>query len=325
MKVIIPVAGLGSRLRPHTYTQPKALLPVAGKPIIGHIVDQAIAAGGNRFVFITGYLGEQIESYLHQHYQVPMEFRQQERMLGLGHAVLTGLDPDDVDLLIILGDTIVDGDLKPIVTAGRSVIAVKEVADARKFGVVELNAGRVTRLIEKSPEPPSNLAIVGVYYIREGARLGEAIKEVIERGITVKGEYQLTDALQLLLEQGIEIVVHPIEGWYDCGKPQALLETNRFLFDRDGGFNDDIRLTDSHIVPPVHLAKGVQIERSIIGPYVSIGENCIVRDAVIRDAIIAESSHIEAAVLAHSIIGRRTRISGQRHELNLGTSSEISL
>jgi len=325
MKVIIPVAGLGSRLRPHTFTQPKVLLPLAGKPIVGHIVDQVTAWGGDRLVFIIGHFGDQIEHYLRRNYHLPMEFRRQEMALGLGHAVLIGLDDTDRDVLIILGDTLLDADLSPLIQRGETAIGVKEVEDARKFGVVEMEDGRVKRLVEKPPQPPSNLAIVGVYYIRDGACLKAAGEEVIKRGKMVKNEYQLTDALQIMLEWQEHIGIFHIEGWFDCGKPETILETNRFLFDKLGSSNQAEICNDSIIVPPVHIAPGAHIVRSIIGPYAVIGENSIVQNSNVRDSLIGEETHLERAVVADSIIGNRTRINGRVHRLNLGAASEIEV
>ena len=185
MKVIIPAAGSGSRLRPHTYTVPKSLLQVAGKPIIGHILDRVISWGGDRIVMIVGHLRKQLEEYVRDNYRFEAEFREQERNLGLGHAVMTGLDPEDRELLVVLGDTIIETDLEPVISRGTTAIGVREVDDPRRFGVVVVEGGRVTRLVEKPPEPPSNLAIVGIYYFRDASRLSKAIAEVIERKITV--------------------------------------------------------------------------------------------------------------------------------------------
>lgn len=325
MKVIIPVAGFGSRLRPHTYTIPKALLPVGGKPIIAHIMDQVIGWGGTRFTFIVGHLREDIERFLKANYHFPLEFRQQEAMLGLGHAVLTGLDPNDDNVLIALGDTILDADLHPVIELGVTSIGVKPVEDARKFGVVELKGDRVVKLTEKSPEPPSNLAIVGIYYIRNGALLAKAVKEIIEQGITVKGEYQLTDALQMMLDWGEVITTFPVEGWFDCGKPSALFDTNRFILDRSGGEIGAASIVESQIIPPVHIASDVLIERSVVGPYAVIGGKAVIRHSIVSDSIIGDSAHIEGVVISQSLIGSRCRVNRSHHRINLGASSEIEI
>lgn len=323
MKVIIPAAGFGSRLRPHTFTTPKSLLPVGGKPMIAHIVDQVAGWGGTRLVFIIGHLGEQLQEFLTSSYSLPMEFRRQEKMLGLGHAVLTGLDEDDEDVLVILGDTILDTELRPVIRKGITAIGVKPVPDARKFGVVELDGERVTKLIEKSPNPPTNLAIVGIYYIRSGAMLYKAVREIIARNITVKGEYQLTDALQMMLDWGEQIETFPVEGWFDCGKPEALLETNRFILDRTGGGTAGAEISESQIIPPVHIAPDARIERSVIGPYAVIGAKSVVRHSVVFDSIVGEGSHIENVSIRESLIGNRCLVTRGHSKINLGASSEL--
>ena len=323
MKVILPTAGLGSRLRPHTYTMPKALLPVAGKPIIGHILDQVISWGGDRITLIVGYLGDQIEKYVHAHYRLEMEFRVQERALGLGHAVLTGLDPEDRELLVVLGDTILDSDLLPVIGKGVTSIGVKEVEDPRKLGVVVMEGDKVTRLVEKPVEPVSNLAIVGIYYFSDGRILGRAIKEVIERGITVKGEYQITDALQMMVEWGEVVETFPVNGWYDCGKPENLLETNRYLFDRDGSVYETHIANNAILIEPVAIGAGVRIERSVVGPYVSVGADSVIQDSIIRDSIIGVDTHIRRELIAEALVGNKAHLFGDYHRYNIGSSSQI--
>ena len=325
MKVIIPAAGLGSRLRPHTYTMPKALLPVAGKPIIGHILDQVIYWGGDKINIVVGHYGDQIEKYVSANYDVDVEFTVQERMLGLGHAVLTGLNQDDTQVLVILGDTILDADLKPVIKRGITSIGVKAVSDPRKLGVVVVEEGRVRRLVEKPVNPPSNLAIVGVYYIRDGALLSKAIAEIIEKDITVKGEFQITDALQRLIDWGEPFETFPVEGWYDCGRPETLLETNRFLFDHRPIASVKPDPKQGFVVQPSAVGKDTVIERSIIGPYASIGEGSVIRDSVIRNCIIGDHVNITSMLLEDTIITHKVDVSGKFNKLNLGTSSRLEL
>ncbi|MDP8241319.1 MAG: sugar phosphate nucleotidyltransferase [Candidatus Hatepunaea meridiana] len=325
MKVIIPAAGFGSRLRPHTYTVPKALLPIAGKPIIGHILDQVVSWGGTEVTVIIGHFGDQLKAYLTKNYDLDFTFRIQEKILGLGHAVLTGLDPDDKELLIILGDTILTSDLIPVIKRGITSIGVKEIPDPRKKGVVVLENERVIKLIEKPPDPPSNLAIVGIYYIRDGALLSKAINEIIEKNITVKGEFQITDALQLLIDWGEPFRAFPVEGWYDCGSPETLLETNKFLFNNKDIQSGDYTAEESIIIPPVAIGNGTTIKRSIIGPYVSIGNDVVIQDTIIKNSIIAEEVNLERALLESAIIGKRADVLGRYQSLNLGASTQIKL
>lgn len=293
--------------------------------MIAYIIDQVIAWGATEITMVVGHLREPLEEFLRSAYSIPFNFVEQEKMLGLGHAVLTGLASDDKEVIVILGDTILEVDLRPIIGRGITSIGVKTVEDARKFGVVEKVGERVTKLTEKSANPPSNLAIVGIYYIKNGGQLAKAINEIIEQGITVKNEYQLTDALQILINWGETIETFPVEGWFDCGKPSALLETNAFLLKRDGGSYPGTGLTDTLIIPPVSIGSGAAIARSIIGPNVSIGAGAVVNHSVVENSIFGDNIHIESSVIKDSIVGNRARVRMSEHKINIGASSEIEL
>lgn len=325
MKVIIPAAGFGSRLRPHTFTVPKSMLPVAGKPIIAHIIEQVISWGATEVTMVVGHLREGMQKYLENAFPIPFEFREQGQILGLGHAVLTGLNDDDGEVIVILGDTILEVDLRPVINRGITSIGVREVEDARKFGVVEKEGTKVVRMTEKSPNPPSNLAIVGIYYIRNGGMLASAVKEIIDKNITVKGEYQLTDALQVMIDKGEVIETFPIEGWFDCGKPATLLDTNAYLLKRDGGGCPEAGIVNSIIIPPVSIASQVNIENSIIGPNVTIGIRAIVKNSIISNSICGDDIIIESTVLKESLLGNRARVLSRENKLNIGASSELEI
>ena len=322
MKAIIPAAGVGSRLKPHTLTQPKVLLNVAGKPIIAHIMDRLVDVGVDQVVFIVGHLKDQVEAYLRSHYaSVQMEFVEQKERKGLAHAVYLGLDDGDDPVLIILGDTIFETDLKPIVNGSVSSLGAKEVDDPRRFGTIEVENGMVARLVEKPKEPKSNLVIVGIYYIAHSALLKQSIEEIIAENITVKNEYQITDALQRMIDHGERITTFPVDGWFDCGKPETLLATNQYLLEQ---LNHDVPANkDSIIHPPVYIPAGAEIESSIIGPYATLGENTIVKNSIVRNSIVGDRTRIENAMLDGSIIGVRAVVEGQFKELNISDSSEI--
>ncbi|HEX6790553.1 MAG TPA: sugar phosphate nucleotidyltransferase [Candidatus Krumholzibacteria bacterium] len=324
MKAIIPAAGIGTRLRPHTYTLPKALLYVAGKPIISHILDDIIPLGPSRLVLIVGYKGELIRTFVKEHYPtLPVDFVFQEERRGIGHAVdLTrSLADGDEPLLIVLGDTIIKTDLQKVVSQKTHVLGVKEVDDPRRFGVCEVQGNRITRLVEKPADPPSNLALVGLYYLRQGAPLFEAIRHNIEHNITTNNEYQITDALQRMIEQGAEFAPFVIDEWFDCGKPEAMLETNRKLLKNAPGARP---LEGSIVIPPVSISPTAEIVNSIIGPYVSIADRVVVHSSIVRDSVLAEGAVITDALLESSLIGANAVIRGGFKKLDVGDSSEIS-
>lgn len=324
MKAIIPAAGIGTRLRPHTYTLPKALLYVAGKPIISHILDDVIPLRPSTIVLIVGYKGELIEQFVRRHYpDLPVEFVYQEERRGIGHAVdLTRAVADKGEpLLIVLGDTIIKTDLAQVVAQETSVLGVKEVEDPRRFGVCEVSGGRITRLVEKPKDPPSNLALVGLYFLRDGAALFRAIRDIIDRNITTNNEYQITDALQLMIQGGAEFRPFAIDEWFDCGKPEAMLETNRKLLKNAPSARP---IEGSIIIPPVSISPGAEIVNSIIGPYVSIAERAVIHSSIIRDSVLAEGATVTEATLESSLIGANAVIRGGFKRFDVGDSSEIS-
>jgi glucose-1-phosphate thymidylyltransferase len=322
MKAIIPAAGIGSRLKPHTLTQPKVLLNVAGKPIIGHIMDRLVASGIDEVVLIVGHLKEQVEAYLRASYSsVKMSFVEQKERKGLAHAVYLGLGDDDQPVLIILGDTIFEVDLRPVIIGAVSALGSATVEDPRRFGTIELENGWVTKLVEKPKEPKSNLVIVGIYYIAHSGLLKQCIEEIIAENITVKNEYQITDALQKMVNHGERITAFPVTGWYDCGKPETLLATNQYLLNQ---LNHKVpATTHSVILPPVYIPKSAVVESSIIGPYTTLGEDTVIQNSIIRNSIIGDRTRVVCAVLSSSILGTRAVVEGQFRELNISDSSEI--
>ncbi len=327
MKVIIPVAGIGSKLRPHTHTQPKALVPVAGKPILSHIVDNLIEAGIRDFIFIIGYLGNKVEDYIKSHYPgIETRFILQEPREGTGHAVwLTRHLIDEKDEVIIaLGDTIFDVQLRDIIHQPDSMLGVKKVDDPRNFGVAELDEnGFIRNLVEKPPIPKSNLALVGLYKIREGKKLMEAIGEIVEQNHRTYGEFHLTDGIMRMIEKGAMIRTFPVENWYDCGNKDSLLETNAVLLKKAGVTPPRHNFENTIIIPPVIIADHCKISNSIIGPNVSIGDHTSINYSILKDAIIGSYSSIENAVLHHSVIGSDAGLHGLSQSLNLGDSTEI--
>ncbi len=326
-RAIIPVAGVGSRLRPHTHTMPKALIHVAGRPILAHILDDLEQLGVKDVVLVVGHMGDHIREYVDAHYaHLNRSYVDQPERLGLGHAVRMTRDlVEPHPAFIVLGDTIFRADFSEIVGGGESRIGVKEVEDPRRFGIVEVKDGFAVRLVEKPDQPTSNLAIVGVYYIADTPMLFEALDTLVEKDIRTKGEYQLTDALQLMIERGHRIRPFTVDGWYDCGKTETLLETNRELLELKGAPYPAVAPPGTVFVPPVAIDPSAIIERSIVGPFVSIAARAVVREAIVRDSIVNEDAVVEQILLEGSVIGENALVRGTFRHLNVGDSSEVRM
>lgn len=324
MRAIIPVAGVGSRLRPHTYSRPKVLLNVAGKPILGHILDRIIGDGITEVTIVVGYLGEMVEEYVRSNYNIDATFVQQPDPLGLGHSIYLARDTVAAGepVLIILGDTIFDVDLSSVLTSANSSIGVKIVDDPKRFGVVEVNKNFITRLVEKPETPISNLAVVGIYYIKDFGLLNRCLTEMIEKEIRTKGEFQLTDALQMMVDRGEKMTTFHVDGWLDCGKTETLLATNRYLLDRKALSR---KINDVVIVPPVYIAPTADISLSVIGPYATIADGAVVHQSIIRNSIIDERASVQQALLDNSIVGSNAMVKGGYKRINAGDSSEIDI
>lgn len=333
LRVIIPVAGEGTRMRPHTHTKPKVLLQVAGKPMLGHILDELRQYNPEEIVLVVGHKAEAIREYVTKTYDYKFQFVTQRELKGLGHAIwMTREHFQDVDssLLIILGDTIFDADFNKIIGSDAGWIGVKEVDDPRRFGIVALEGDKITAMVEK-PEPdkaPTNLAIVGIYYFNRSKPLFASLDKLIESGRTTKGEFQLTDAMQLMLEAGSLMKPFRIGGWYDCGKPETLLETNRILLDKassNSTANDAKQFAGSLIRQPVALGANVKIENSIVGPHVTVAEGAMIRNSIVHNSIISGGATVENLLLDGSIISDHAHAFGAFANLNLGDSSELRL
>lgn len=322
IRAIIPIAGLGTRLRPHTYCLPKVLLMTAGKPVLGHILDRIKSLGIEEVVFIVGHLGNMVEDYVGKNYNFKTHFIEQKELKGLGHAIsLSGDIVKNGPVFIVLGDTIIDADFSNAIKRSENFIGVKEVADPRRFGVVKLDGDYASELIEKPENPPSNLAIAGVYYIQKSEILYESLTDVIKLGRTTKGEIQLTDALEIMIEKNQKIRVEKIDGWFDCGTINTLLSTNVTLLEKIGHSVPNRKGVS--IKQPVFIAESADIKDSIIGPYVSIGENVVVKDSVISNSIIHPNSVIRNATIFDSILGYNSFVDGVSAKLNISNDSEV--
>ncbi len=330
MQAIIPVAGAGTRLRPLTYTQPKVLISVAGKPILSFIIDELVENGITDFIFVIGYLGEKIKEFVENNYpDLNVTFVTQDDRHGLGHAIWCAKDAIDPnkELVIHLGDTIVDIDIKHIMAEEYSTLCIKKVDDPRAFGVAEIDAeGFIKAVVEKPSIPKSNMALVGFYFIRETKALIEALEHNIAHDVRTNNEFYLTDALQAMINKGVKFKSYKVESWYDVGKKEILLETNALLLKKFGHKVDNrCKCENSNIVPPVQIAEGVRITNSIIGPNVSIGENTEINHSIVRNSIIGSFSKLERVVLHSSLIGSDSSVTGLSQSLNIGDNTEIDL
>lgn len=297
---------------------------VAGRPILGHILDELVKAGVGEAVLVVGHLGEKIEEYVRARYSIPVHFVEQAEPLGNGHAIYVAREHLDGDgVLIILGDTIIKADLPRVLACEESAIGVQAVADPRRFGVVELTDGHVRRLVEKPDTAPSNLAIVGVYLIRRPAVLRRCLEQMVAERRTVRGEYWLADALQMMVDAGVPMQTFRTTGWYDCGTAEALLEANRELLVAERPAVPSV--SGSVVLGPSFVDPTARIEGSVIGPYASIAEGARVANSVIRDSIVNADANLEGVLLEHSIIGEHASVVGRAARINLGDSSEIEL
>ncbi|MDD2889155.1 MAG: sugar phosphate nucleotidyltransferase [bacterium] len=322
MKAIIPVAGSGTRLRPHTYLLPKPLLMVAGKPIIGHILDKLkkdLHPFPDEVVFIVSYMADKIEKYIKENYdhrqggmsQFKSTYIEQKEPLGLGHAIwLTKDVVKNAPSVIIYGDTVFEADLASAVnTKVDACLGVKSVEDPRRFGVVELDkTGIAKRLVEKPDTPISNLAIVGVNFIKDTKLMFECIEENIKKGKTTKGEFQFTDAMQLMIDKGNSFNTFIIDEWLDCGTVESMLDTNQKLLNK---LQYKVPTCgSSKIKPPVFIHPTAKIENSNIGSFVSIDKNVVIRNSTVSNSIIYEDVVIENRTISNAILSTKGESKG---------------
>lgn len=327
MKAIIPVAGAGAKLRPHTYTQPKALIPIAGKTILSFIVDQLHNAGIHEFIFIVGYLGEKIQEYVAQTYpHLQTHFVYQNERQGTGHAIeltknIVGLD----EVFVVLGDTICEYDVKEVMDSPYSMLGIKKVDDPRNFGIATIaEDGFIEQVVEKPAIPKSNMALVGLYKIKETQYLFECLHHLFTQNIQSHGEYNLTDALDCMIKRGAKFQSFKVKNWFDCGKKETLLESNGILMKKFGGhIHESVITENSIIIPPVSIGANCILKNAIVGPHVSIGANTNVNYSIVRDSIIGSYTTLHEVVIDNSLIGSDAAVTGLSRSLNIGDNTEI--
>lgn len=322
---ILPVAGIGKRLQPHTFTLPKVLLPVAGKPILGYLIDYVRSLGINRIVFITGHLGNKIVEFVQNNYhEIDAIFVRQEEFLGLGYAISLAAQYVKGPVFINLGDTLVEADTRDLIKDGISWITLKQVDDPRRFGVaVTDGTGLITKVVEKPQSFVSNLALCGVYFFENSRLLFESLQALISQGKKTKNEFQLTDAIEMMIKKGEKIIGILASVWLDCGKPETLLETNRYLLEKNRPYVSS--LPTVVINEPVFIDPSAQLRNCVVGPFVSIGKNVTMSNVIVQNSIINDNASVKNVVLTDSVIGYSAFLAGNLQKINLGDASQVSL
>ena len=325
MKVIIPLAGLGTRLRPHTYTRPKPLINVAGKPMLAHILDQFRGLEVEEYIFVVGYLGDQIEKYVSQQYGFKARYVVQHEMRGQAHALWLCRDYVNGPVFMVFGDTYFEADLSEMNAPPPDSIAyVRAVEDPRRFGVAIVGAdGYIEKFVEKPSTIENRLAVIGMYYFTDGPALIQACQELMDKGIQTKGEFFLTDALNLMIPKGVRFVTRVAKEWRDTGKPETVLDTNRYLLENGSDNSAQINFADSVIIPPVNIHSSAVIEHSIIGPYATIGQDCKIVRSIVRDSIIEAGALIEESTMEQSLVGKEAVVQGRFRRFNVGDSAIV--
>jgi glucose-1-phosphate thymidylyltransferase len=328
MKAIIPVAGAGTRLRPHSYTQPKALIPLAGKTVLSIIIEQLKGAGIHEFIFIVGYLGDKIQDYVKSKFpEIQAHYVHQYDRQGVGHAIrLTRSIINQDQVFVVLGDTICEYNVKEVINSPYSLIGLRKVDDPREFGVAEIDEeGNILHVVEKPQIPKSNLALVGLYKINESEQMFQCLETNIREELRTHGEFSLTDALDCMIKLGINFKSFKVDNWFDCGRKETLLESNAILLKKFAPEISAEQFENTVIVPPVSIGAGCTIKNSIIGPNVTIGEYTVVDDSIVKNSIIGSFSNLFDIVLDESVIGSDTNLRGETRSLNIGDNTSIDL
>jgi glucose-1-phosphate thymidylyltransferase len=337
LKIFIPMAGWGTRMRPHTWSKPKPLVSVAGKTSLEHVLDmfKTVQDPDNaEYVFIVGpYLGElQVPQFIQENYpEMKAHFVVQNEMQGQSHALWLAREFMHGPMLVCFSDTLMETDFSFLAQEPADVVAwVMPMPDPRRFGVAELNQeGWVTRFIEKPQSMDNNLVVVGCYYFKSAERLLASIEEQMERKLTLKDEYFLTDTISLMIERGAKVRTQNADGWLDTGTIAATLDTNKILLDRISSNVQSFKGSSVKIIEPVVIHTSAEISSSTIGPYASIGANCRITNSNITESIVEADCEIQDAALSHSIIGKQAKVrgGGDGHviQLNIGDNSEVLL
>jgi len=329
MKAIIPLAGRGTRLRPLTHHTPKPLVKVGGRPVLSYLLDDVKALGVEEMIFIVGYLGDAVRDFVRTEYpEIRAHFVVQEVQDGTAGAVKLAEPWADDELLILFADTLFDADLslaQTLPAGDAGILWAKEVEDYQRFGViVSREDGTMERIVEKPSTPVSKLANIGVYFIRDYALLFEGIRDVLHGESGKGGEFFLTDAFQYMVDHGARLKTAPVEGWYDCGKVETVIQTNRHLLETmRGGVDADAEVSGAEIVEPVRIEEGVRISGGRIGPNVTVESGARLENAVLEDTLVGADSTLTDVRLSSSLVGDRAEVHGISGTVNLAADSVV--
>ncbi len=329
MKAVVPLAGKGTRLRPHTHATPKALIRVAGKPVLDYVLDDAIGAGVEEVVFVVGHGGDRIREHVaRRHPDLQARYAVQEIQNGTAAAVALAAPWIDEEALVVFADTLFEVDFSVVGerdarTAG--VIWAKEVEDYQRYGVVVTDGnGAMTRIVEKPSEPISRLANIGLYYVRDPDALFRGIESAMAAGPSSTGEHHLTDAFQWMVDQGLRIEVAPVEAWHDAGEPAALLEANRHqLAGARGGVRRGARVGESKVAPTARIEEGAVVARSRIGENVTVETGATVEDSDLEDVVVGASATVRRSRLRRSLVGARAAVEAFVGALSVAADSRV--
>lgn len=333
MKIVIPMAGMGKRMRPHTLTVPKPLLPIAGKTIVERLVGSIAEMTDEQIeevAFVIGDFGKAVEDELIQIAKsigAEGKIFHQEEPLGTAHAIYCAEPTLNGNVVVAFADTLFETDFK-INPDDDGVIWVKQIEDPSQFGVVETNdEGVITRFIEKPKNFISDLAIIGIYYFKDGEFLRDEIKHLIDNKIIENGEYQITNAMEAMKEKGARLKVGQVRQWMDCGNKDATVDTNQRILElvseKEDLIADNLEDLNSVIIPPCYIGNDVKIRNSVIGPHVSIGNGSEIENSNIENSIIMESSSIKNANVANSMIGNHVELHKNREDISIGDYTKI--
>ena len=332
LTVVVPMAGYGTRLRPHTWSKPKPLVQIAGKTVLDHVLDVVATATDLKdcqLAFIVGYLGDQIREHMAEHYpEVETNYYVQKEMLGQTHAIAMAREVIHGPTIVLFSDTIVQDDLSFLLDPDQTregVIWVKQVEDPRRFGVVSVGSdGYAADIIEKPDSMENDLAVVGYYYFARGEDLIDAIEHQLNEGMITKGEYYIADAIRLMIDKGLKLEPKEVDVWLDAGVPETVLETNRYLLSNGGSVDQADKLNNGvKIVPPVFIHPDAEVTASVIGPNTTIGPGCKVSYSKIENSIVEAGAQIEISQLHDSLIGERCRVIGARGKIDLADDSTV--